>query len=247
MSSTEKPEKALDRDHRTLPSARLSAPRGYRPRLPRRKHLAEDDAPDLHGDVDLADAVLRTLARVRPEGLHPERERSDRRTVADRTVHDDPGPAVLDGGCRDQVADEGRLERAAAVDDEDGALAGRRERRLDESVVAVAANGADRAVEGDVPADVVQLQGERRARRPVRRTDRPSRWWSWIPRYAGGARAAEARRGEIRGFFRARGFRGTHPLCIPLHASGSPDAPAEHHSRTGPTTSLRIPTPQETP
>jgi hypothetical protein len=46
----------------------------------------EDDAGDLHGNVELADASLALLRGFEPRALTPEIERPDRNPVADRAV-----------------------------------------------------------------------------------------------------------------------------------------------------------------
>src|SRR6186997_3681919 len=85
--------------HQDAVGIRPHPPSGYEP------HTRDHDL-----DIDLAYPVLRALARVRSERLHTERQHPDRVAIADRPVHDDAGPAVLDGGCRDEVPDERRLE-----------------------------------------------------------------------------------------------------------------------------------------
>src|SRR5690606_16076067 len=97
--------------------------------------------------VDLTGALLRALARVRAEGLDPERHPSKRRAVADATVDDDARPPGIHRALSDHVAYQRRLQRAGAVDDEHGAIAGRLQDLLDQSVVLEAAHRADRALE----------------------------------------------------------------------------------------------------
>src|SRR5690606_21304770 len=87
----------------------------------------EGHAGDRDGDVHLADAVLRGLPGVRSQRLDAEGQLADGETVADRAVHDDPGPSVLDGRACDEVADECGLERASAVDHEHRAVTGVRQ------------------------------------------------------------------------------------------------------------------------
>src|SRR5215211_6037472 len=105
-------------------------------------HAAEGD-----GDVDLAGPLLGALARVGPEGLDADVQLAEGDRVAHGPVDHQPGPAVALGQPGDDVADQGRVQRPAAVDHQHLALARFREDLADEDVVLVAADRADPAGE----------------------------------------------------------------------------------------------------
>ena len=101
---------------------------------------------------------LALLRGLDPSALMPRSRPREGHDVADGAVDDDALPAVLLRARPDEVAHEGRLQGAAAVDDEDLARAVLGERRLDQRVVAVAPDRRDDTLERRAPAVLAQLQ-----------------------------------------------------------------------------------------
>src|SRR6201999_4230382 len=95
-------------------------------------------------DVSLPGAGLLALTWVGAERLDADLHLTQRRGVADRAVHDQPGPLVGPSQLRDQVADQRGVQRGAAVDHQHAAVAGRRQDRLQQSIVLRAADRGDR-------------------------------------------------------------------------------------------------------
>src|SRR5699024_6178781 len=108
-------------------------------------------------DVPVADAVLGALARVGAERLDPQVQLADGVDVADRAVDHDALPAVVHRAAGDEVAHEGRLQRAAPVDHQDAAGTGLGEGGLDEGVVPVAPDGGHDAGEAGAAAVLPKL------------------------------------------------------------------------------------------
>src|SRR5690606_8842077 len=108
----------------------------------------EDDAAEGGGDVDLADGVAVGALGDGSQGFDADVHGVDDSAVAHGAVDDDPGPAVVDGQLRQIVADQGALERTAAVDHKDGPLTRTLQGLADQGVVVQHAEGADRTVKG---------------------------------------------------------------------------------------------------
>src|SRR5690606_30185317 len=108
----------------------------------------EDDAAEGRGNVDLAEAVALGAPGDGPQGFDADAHGVDNGAVAHGAVDHDPGPAVVDGQPGQVVAYQGAFQRAAAVDHQDGALAGALQRLPNQGVVVEHAEGADRTAEG---------------------------------------------------------------------------------------------------
>ena len=76
-------------------------------------------ATDTHRDVTLPFPGFRGFARVGPQGFTAELHPRDYRGIADGTVDDDAFPAVTASQFRNQVPDQGGMQRAPAINHQD--------------------------------------------------------------------------------------------------------------------------------
>src|SRR4029079_2545661 len=93
--------------------------------------------------VDLSDGGLPAPTRLRPKGFDADIDGREFGRVPAAAVDHDPRPAIRGSVFRDDVAEQCRDERGPAIDNQDLAVARRREEVAKEDVVLEAADCSD--------------------------------------------------------------------------------------------------------
>ena len=125
------------------------------------------DPAERDRDVHGTRAGLAALARVGAQRLDAEAEPGQRGAVPDRAVYHQAGPAVLRGGPGQHVADQGGVQRAAAVHHQHAARTGGPDQVAEQAVVFVAGHRAHRPGEHALPAELAELHVTDAQFRPV--------------------------------------------------------------------------------